>query len=105
MAARLRANLSRAWNGGGYGNGVLEVTEFDFYRMVESQNSMCAVCARTDRPLTIDHIVPISRGGTNELENLQLLCRPCNTSKMTNIFSGIGNRLAVLGADAQCHLI
>lgn len=101
MASRLRANLSRAWNGGGYGNGVLEVTEFDVQRMIERQRGMCATCARTDRPLTIDHINPVSRGGTNALDNLQLLCRPCNTSKMTRIFSGIGYRLALLGLDVR----
>lgn len=29
----------------------------------------------------IDHIVPVSRGGQNNKENLQLLCVSCNTSK------------------------
>lgn len=28
-----------------------------------------------------DHIVPVSRGGTNDFENIQLLCPPCNTQK------------------------
>ena len=31
--------------------------------------------------LTIDHIVPISKGGTDELSNLRFLCRPHNSSK------------------------
>lgn len=31
--------------------------------------------------LTIDHKAPISRGGTHDEENLQVLCRPCNASK------------------------
>ena len=25
--------------------------------------------------------MPVSKGGTNDKENLQLLCRPCNRSK------------------------
>ncbi|MCY4009126.1 MAG: DNA methyltransferase [Anaerolineaceae bacterium] len=29
----------------------------------------------------VDHIVPQSRGGTDHIENLQLLCPPCNSSK------------------------
>ena len=29
----------------------------------------------------IDHIVPVRRGGDNTRDNLQLLCRSCNTSK------------------------
>jgi len=31
--------------------------------------------------LTIDHIVPLSRGGTDELSNLQFLCRRHNSAK------------------------
>lgn len=30
---------------------------------------------------SIDHIIPISRGGTNELHNLQAMCRSCNSTK------------------------
>ena len=40
----------------------------------------CVVCGSTDR-LTIDHIVPVSKGGTNDIDNLQSMCQPCNSSK------------------------
>lgn len=39
----------------------------------------CVVCNR----LTIDHITPIHRGGTNEISNLQFLCRSHNSKKGT----------------------
>jgi hypothetical protein len=31
--------------------------------------------------LTVDHIHPVALGGTNELSNLQTLCRTCNSRK------------------------
>jgi 5-methylcytosine-specific restriction endonuclease McrA len=33
------------------------------------------------RRLTVDHVVPRSRGGTNSLTNLVLACEPCNRAK------------------------
>lgn len=35
--------------------------------------------------LTIDHVLPEVAGGATELENLQTLCRPCNSSKGTRM--------------------
>lgn len=43
----------------------------------------CARCKRrlTSDEVTIDHVVPLSRGGMTEITNLQVLCRPCNRAK------------------------
>lgn len=44
----------------------------------------CQACgAKYD--LTIDHILPVSRGGRTTISNLQLLCRKCNEAKDTEI--------------------
>lgn len=40
----------------------------------------CRICGSHD-DLTLDHIVPLSRGGRNEPSNLQALCRSCNSRK------------------------
>jgi hypothetical protein len=34
--------------------------------------------------LTIDHVFPVSRGGSNDVSNLQTLCRTCNCQKGVN---------------------
>lgn len=35
--------------------------------------------------LNIDHIIPRSLGGTDELNNLQILCWPCNRKKSNTL--------------------
>jgi len=43
----------------------------------------CQHCGRAadQSELVVDHVVPISRGGTSEQSNLQALCRDCNAGK------------------------
>lgn len=41
------------------------------------------LCCGEHKPLEIDHIVPISKGGTNTIDNVQPLCRECNQKKRT----------------------
>jgi hypothetical protein len=43
--------------------------------------------------LRIDHILPIAKGGTNEEENLWLLCETCNRAKSgkTEVFDSVTN--------------
>lgn len=36
--------------------------------------------------LTIDHLVPRSRGGSNSLENLRLTCFPCNNKRGNSLY-------------------
>lgn len=41
---------------------------------------VCLHCGAIE-DLTVDHILPWSLGGSDELDNLQTLCRPCNSRK------------------------
>ena len=47
-------------------------------------NYQCVYCGSKDR-IEIDHIYPISKGGTNHIDNLQPLCAFCNNSKHNKI--------------------
>jgi len=47
----------------------------------ERDDFTCQYCGARHLPLECDHILPVSRGGLNEIENLTTACRPCNQSK------------------------
>jgi 5-methylcytosine-specific restriction endonuclease McrA len=56
------------------------------YKVLERAGFKCQACGAKpskcgDVTLHIDHIVPVSLGGTNAMKNLQALCAECNISK------------------------
>lgn len=64
------------------GNG--QYTPEDVARLLELQNGRCIYCSRTiRRKFHVDHIVALSKGGSNSASNIQLLCPPCNHRKFT----------------------
>ena len=38
----------------------------------------CCNCRADDETLDVHHVVPISRGGSNRLTNLKVVCRTCH---------------------------
>lgn len=64
----------------------------DLLRMHEEQNGKCAYCGITiswnmPHDIHVDHIQPLSKGGSNELDNLALACADCNLSKGDNLLT------------------
>lgn len=59
-----------------------EVFKRDDYRCVE--------CGATNQDvrLHVDHIIPVSQGGSDELDNLQTLCEDCNLAKSNRAWKG-----------------
>ena len=49
-------------------------------QVLERDGGRCLTCGATT-DLTIDHIVSLARGGSDEIDNLQTLCRSCNSRK------------------------
>lgn len=61
------------------------------HQVFQRDNYRCCECgARLEdgATLEIDHIVPVSRGGTNDISNLQTLCKACNRGKYTDTWVG-----------------
>ena len=57
-------------------------TAKDIRALYQTQDARCVYCdASLAEKYHADHIMPLSRGGSNYIENIQLLCPPCNLSK------------------------
>lgn len=73
---RMYAHTRRALkmgNGGSY-----SITEW--HAMCDLFGNVC-LCCGSDGPLTVDHVVPLAKGGRNDIAALQPLCRMCNLRK------------------------
>lgn len=50
-------------------------------KVFDRDNYTCAYCGARGGKLECDHILPVSRGGTDDLRNLNAACLSCNRSK------------------------
>jgi len=67
------SNSAKKWNGE---SG--DLTLDDINELLKTTE--CVFCGATE-DLTLDHIIPVSKGGENTKSNIQRLCRRCNSSK------------------------
>lgn len=54
------------------------------YEVIKRAHGRCEACgvSNEERALQVDHIVPRSKGGSNDVSNLQALCSVCNAQKL-----------------------
>ena len=73
-----RRRAMKLTNGGSY-------TTAEWRSLKEKYEFRCLCCHKTEPEikLTVDHVVPLTRGGANNISNIQPLCRQCNLSKHT----------------------
>ena len=55
-------------------------SDIEWQVLCKQYDHRCLACGQK-RKLTRDHIIPITKGGTNYISNIQPLCGPCNSSK------------------------
>lgn len=63
-----------------------DIKRSDLMAIYEVQEGRCAYCGITifwdiQRDMHVDHIQPVTKGGSNELDNLCLTCVDCNVTK------------------------
>lgn len=80
---RARAHARRARKR----NAVGKFNHKDVAQLYANQGGLC-LCGTTLFNYHVDHKTPLSRGGSNWPDNLQLLCAPCNDSKGSKL-SGV----------------
>jgi 5-methylcytosine-specific restriction endonuclease McrA len=57
-------------------------TQAEWDALCEQHGGICLACGEA-KPLTRDHVVPLTKGGGDGIDNIQPLCMPCNARKGT----------------------
>lgn len=75
-----RYRTQKKGNGGSY-------TAAEWQELKARYDHRCLCCGRQEPEivLTVDHVVPVARGGSSDIANIQPLCLSCNCSKQDRV--------------------
>lgn len=79
MCFMIRAKAFKAYKEGRW--NIHDLFEFNITKIKE--NDYCWYCGKEMEPskLTKDHVFPRAKGGANDLDNIIMVCKECNSSK------------------------
>lgn len=82
-------NMRRSMLMGGGGSYTTE----EWIKLRDSTGGVCPCCKTYVgvEKLSLDHIIPVAKKGSSYIENIQPLCKPCNSKKGTGIIDYRGN--------------
>jgi 5-methylcytosine-specific restriction endonuclease McrA len=60
-------------------------TAEEFKALCDAYGNECLACGDTEAVLEADHVVPLTRGGTDDIGNIQPLCGSCNRKKFVSV--------------------
>ena len=94
-------NPRRCWV---IGNPILEVVNAVKTQFKQDHPFYLVTCHRAENTenkenLQIDHIYPVSKGGTDDLKNLVIACRACNQFKKDRLLNELGINFILIWRD------
>ena len=73
------------------------------YEVLKKAKFRCELCGipAKDRALEVDHIIPKSKGGSDDISNFQALCYSCNSSKRNRDPQILGTYLVIMMSEKK----
>ncbi len=78
---------------------------FSKKNILRRDNYTCQYCGERDHPLTVDHIIPKSRGGKTSWANIVVACKPCNLQKGSRTAVEAGMKILKKPSRPDCNYL
>lgn len=59
-------------------NSILDISKRTITKLLKRANKSCSICGWNESTCDIHHIIPLSKGGTNNIDNLIIVCPNCH---------------------------